>query len=221
MKQLDPRTKLALGIMAIAAVLIARDPDTLIVAACIVLIGVPVTGLWKNFVCTLPLIWPMLGMVFVIGWLFFDWQVAALLVIRLLALLTISFIFFRSISPEETGAALQKWGVPFEIAFILTTAMRYVPLIGQKIRNIIDAQRSRGIDLRPRIKNIRNFMALLMPLLVQSLLLSDQLALALESRGFGRQGRSSRRTYRLTVKEYGIMITALVLLVVFAWWERG
>jgi len=221
MKRLDPRTKLALGIFSIAAVLIARDPATLIAAACIVLIGVPLMGLWKYFVRTSALIWPMLAMVFVIGWLFFDWQAASLLVIRLLALLTVSFIFFRSISPEETGAALQQCGVPFELAFIFTTAMRYVPLIGQKIRNIIDAQRSRGIDLRPRIKNIGNFMALLLPLLVQSMLLSDQLALAMESRGFGRKGRSSRQIYRLTVKEYGIMIGSLALLIVFAWWERG
>jgi len=221
MKQLDPRTKLALGIMAIAAVLIARDPFTLIVATCIVLIGVPVMGLWKKVIHTFPQIWPMLAMVFIIGWLFFDWQVALLLVIRLFALLTVSFIFFRLISPEETGDALQKLGVPFEFAFILTAAMRYVPLIGQKIRNIIDAQRARGIDLRPRIKNIRNFMALLMPLLVQSFLLSDELALAMESRGFGCRGRSSLRKYRLTAKEYGIMIVSLALLVAFAWWERG
>ena len=221
MKQLDPRTKLALGIMAIAAVLIARDPFTLIVATCIVLIGVPVMGLWKKVVRSFPLIWPMLAMVFIIGWLFFDWQVASLLVIRLFALLTVSVIFFRLISPEEAGDALQKFGVPFEFAFILTAAMRYVPLIGQKIRNIIDAQRARGIDLRPRIKNIRNFIALLMPLLVQSFLLSDELALAMESRGFGCRGRSSLRKYRLTAKEYGIMIVSLALLVTFAWWERG
>jgi energy-coupling factor transport system permease protein len=221
MKQLDPRTKLALGIMAIAAVLIARDPAALIAAACLALIGVPAMGLHKNFGRALPLIWPMLAMVFIIGWLFFNWQVASLLVIRLCTLLTVSFIFFRFISPEETADALQKLGVPFEFAFILTAAMRYVPLIGQKIRNIIDAQRSRGIDLRPRIKNIGNFMALLMPLLVQAFLLSDELALAMESRGFGRRGRSTRRTYRLTGAECGLMAGALALLIMFAWWERG
>jgi len=163
----------------------------------------------------------MLGMVFVIGLLFFGWQAAALLVVRLAALLTVSFLFFRSISPEETGAALQKCGVPFELVFILTTAMRYVPLIGQKIRNIMDAQQSRGIDLRPRIKNIGNFMALLMPLLIQSMLLSDQLALAMESRGFKRRGRSSRRRYRLTAKDYGLMAGSLAVLVGFAVWQRA
>jgi len=99
--------------------------------------------------------------------------------------------------------------------------MRYVPLIRQKIRNIIDAQSSRGIDLRPRLKNVGNFLALLMPLLAQSFVLSDELALAMESRGFGRKGRSLRRQFNLTLWECALMIGALLLLVFFAFWERG
>jgi energy-coupling factor transporter transmembrane protein EcfT len=62
---------------------------------------------------------------------------------------------------------------------------------------------------------------LLMPLLVQSFVLSDELALAMESRGFGRKDRSSRRQYNLTFWECVLMVATLVLLVIFAWWERG
>ncbi len=112
-------------------------------------------------------------------------------------------------------------GIPYGFAFILTTAMHYVPLIGQKIRHILDAQLSRGIDLRPRLKNAGKFMALLMPLLVQSFLLSEELAMSMESRGFGREGRSFRRTYRLALWEYGLMVVSLAALLFFAWWEKG
>lgn len=63
-------------------------------------------------------------------------------------------------------------------------------------------------------------MALLMPLLVQSFLLSDELALAMESRGFGRKDRSSRRQYHLSVKEIAMMIISLTLLAVLYWVER-
>jgi energy-coupling factor transporter transmembrane protein EcfT len=221
MKQFDPRTKLALGMMAIAAVLIAREPSTLIVETVVVLISVPFMGMGKKIIRSFRLIWPMMVPVFIIGLLFFNLQVALLLTIRLFTLLTVSFVFFRAINPEETGFALRKIGIPFGFSFILTTGMRYVPLIGQKIRSISDAQRARGIDLRPRIKNIGNLIALLMPLLVQSFLLSDELALAMESRGFGCKGRSSLKNYRLTLKEYGLMIASLAFLVAFAWWERG
>ena len=44
MSRFDPRTKLALGIMAIAAVFITREPVTLIVEFIIVLIAIPLVG---------------------------------------------------------------------------------------------------------------------------------------------------------------------------------
>jgi len=219
--RLDPRTKLGLGLMAIAAVFIAKEPKTLLVESIILLAALPLLRMGKDLLHSLRYYWPMVGLVFIIAFFSFDFRVALVLAVRLFNLLTVSFIFFRAVSPEETGDALQKIGVPYGLAFMLTTSMRYVPLIGQKIRHIIDAQSSRGIDLRLRLKNVGNFMALLMPLLAQSFVLADELALAMESRGFGRQGRSSRKHYRITFLEYGLLLSALTLLVIFAWWERG
>ena len=221
MTRLDPRTRLALGLMAIAAVLVARKPETLVVESIILLAALPLLRMGKDWAHSFRYFWPMLGLVFVIAFFSFNLQVGLLLVIRLFNLLSVSFVFFRTVSPEEIGATLNKIGVPYAFAFILTTAMRYVPLIRLKIRHIIDAQSSRGIDLRPRLKNVGNFMALLMPLLAQSFLLSDELALAMESRGFGRKGRSSRRQYDLTFWDYSLMAGALLLLVFFAFWERN
>jgi len=194
---------------------------------------------------------------------------AILLSVRLINLLTVSFIFFHAINPEEIGDGLEKIGIPYVVVFILTTAMRYVPLIGLQIRNIIrsylkkvfspdigvepspqvldilkyacglslgfalisnenpnfemasSVQQSRGIDLRPRLKNAVNFMALLMPLLVQSFLMSDELAMAMETRGFGCKGRSSRRKYRLMLMDWGLLTAGLTFLLIFFWWERG
>ncbi|MBL7212705.1 MAG: energy-coupling factor transporter transmembrane protein EcfT [Desulfobacteraceae bacterium] len=221
MGRLDSRTKLALGLMAIVAILIGSKPETLTVECIVLMASLPVLGMWRPWVHSLRLIGPMIGMVFIISLLSFDLSVALILSVRLLNLLTVSFIFFRSIAPEELGGALRKMGLPFSFAFILTTAMRYVPLMGQKIRHILDAQLSRGIDLRPRPRNVGNFMALFVPLLVQSFLLSEELAMAMESRGFGRAGRSSRREYRLALWEYGLMVVSLTCLVLFAIWEKG
>ena len=221
MSQFDPRTKLALGIMAIAAVLFTRQPATLIAEFVIVLIAIPFLGPARLLFRSVRLVWSMLILVFIIGLIFFDLLTAVFLVIRLFTLLTVSSIFFFSIDPHEMGNAVRKMGVPYEISFILTTAMRYVPMIGRKVRQISDAQQSRGIDLRPRFKNIPNFMALMMPLLFQSFILADDLALAMESRGFGCKARSTRKSYRLALKEYGVMAISLGLLIGLIWWERG
>ncbi|MGD2269435.1 MAG: energy-coupling factor transporter transmembrane component T [Desulfobacterales bacterium] len=221
MKRFDPRTKLALGVMAIGAVLVSREAVTLIAECVIVLAIFTVMRKDGKLSESLRLMIPMVSLVFIMGIIFFDIKIAFLLSTRLFNLLTVSIIFFRAITPEEMGDALKKLGIPFGLVFILTTGMRYVPLIGKKIRSIIDAQQARGIDLRPRVKNIKNFMALLMPLLVQSFLLSDELALAMESRGFGCKHRSSRRQYHLSIKEITMMAICLALLAVLYWVERG
>lgn len=221
LQRLDPRTKLALGVMAIAGVFIAQRPYTLVAEGVIVFVALPLLGNGKALIRSLRLVWTMVALVFVIAYLSFDTQTALLLSLRLLNLLIVSFIFFHKFGPDELGDALRKMGVPHAFAFILTGGMRYVPLIGRRIRHIMDAQQSRGIDLRPRIRNIPNFMALLMPLLVQSFVLSDELAIAMESRGFSRKDRSWRREYRLTPMEYGVMLSSLVLVIALAWWERG
>ncbi len=221
MRKLDPRTKLSLGIMAIAAVFIAQRPYTLVAEGMIIFVLLPLLGNGRALIRSLRLAWVMVALVFVVAYLSFDTQTALLLSLRLLNLLTVSFVFFHRITPDELGDALKKMGVPHAFAFILTGGMRYVPLIGQKIRHIMDAQQSRGIDLRPRIGNIPNFMALLIPLLVQSFVLSDELAIAMESRGFARKDRSWRREYRLTPVEYVVIFASLLLVIAFAWWERG
>ncbi len=117
----------------------------------------------------------------------------------------------------ETGGL----GVPYEFCFILTTSLRYVPFMGTSIRCIVDTQRSRGIDLRPRLRNVPHFVALLMPLLVQSFVLAEQLAMAMESRGFARTERTLRKAYQISLMEYGGMGVALGLLVVYGVWGRG
>ena len=220
MSKFDPRTKIALGIMAIAAVLSTRDPVILIAECVIASIAIPLSGSGRKWLSSARSVWSILILVFVIGFLFFDLPTALWLIVRLFTILTVSFIFFFSTDPQELGAALHKMGMPYEISFILTTSMRYVPMIGRKIRQIMDAQQARGIDLRLRIKNLSNLMALMMPLLVQSFILADDLALAMESRGFGSKRRSTRKTYRFTMKDIGVMALSLGFLVALIWWER-
>jgi energy-coupling factor transport system permease protein len=163
----------------------------------------------------------MVGLVFVLGGVFFDFATAAGLALRLFSLLGIAAVCFASLHPEEVGAALAGLKVPPGPAFMLTAGLRYVPLIEKKIRSIRDAQQARGIDLRPRLKNIGNWMALLLPLLVQCFLLADELALALEARGFSGKRRAPRRPARLQARDGAVMVAAVAALALLVYWERG
>jgi energy-coupling factor transport system permease protein len=64
-------------------------------------------------------------------------------------------------------------------------------------------------------------MALTMPLVIQSFILADELALAMESRGFGCKRRSTRRDYHFSLKEYVLIAISLGFLMALFWWERG
>ncbi len=219
-RRFDPRTKLALGALAIAAVLITRETGPLVLGLCFILAGLFSLGRGR-LLGVVKLILPLVGLVFVIGIISFPLETAVKLALRLFNLLALSALFFQTVDPADLGDSFRKMGFPYEFSFILTTSLRYVPLIGKKIRLIMDAQSARGIDLRPRIRNVPRFMALLMPLLVQAFVLAEQLAMAMESRGFSRAGRSFRKEYRISFKEYIIMALALGLLAFFFAWQRG
>lgn len=218
-RRFDPRTKLALGAMGIAAILTTQKTVPLGVELGLLCGGLLAFNMVKPWIRAFKLILPLVVLVFIIAVISFTVDTAFMLSLRLLNLLTLSFVFFQTIGPEELGDSFRKMGVPYEFSFILTTSLRYVPLIGGMIRRIIDAQRSRGIDMRPRLRNVPNFIALLMPLLIQAFVLAEQLAMAMESRGFARTGRTFRKEYHISFGEYLIMSVALGLLVAFILWE--
>ena len=219
--KLDPRTQLVLGAMGIAAILMTGKILPLGAALGLLCAGLFLFKMAGPWIRSLKMLLPLVALVFIISIISFDVDTALMLSLRLLNLLTLSFLFFHGMDPEELGQSLRQMGVPYEFCFILTTSLRYVPFMGTRIRRIVDAQRSRGIDLRPRIRNVPHFVALLMPLLVQSFVLAEQLAMAMESRGFARAGRTLRREYRISLGEYGGMGVALGLLVVYGVWGRG
>jgi energy-coupling factor transport system permease protein len=221
MSRTDPRTRLALGLMAISAVLFSASALTMAAELVLLWTAVLLLGSLRDWIRFLARMAPLVGLVFLIAAWSFDLVVASLLSLRLLNLLMVSFVCFHIVQPDELVAALRKMGVPYEFGFILSTAMRYVPLLGMKVRSIIDAQRSRGIDLRLRFRNLKNLLALLLPLLAQSFALAEDLAMAMESRGFGRKDRSFRRKYRVAPWEYALMTAALGSVVALVWWERG
>lgn len=85
-----------------------------------------------------------------------------------------------------------------------------------RIRQIIDAQRARGIPLEPGWRALRFYPALLVPLLVQSLTAAEHLAAAMEVRGFGRPGRSQLVAYRWRYRDtvaVGVTLLAASVLV--------
>jgi energy-coupling factor transport system permease protein len=89
--------------------------------------------------------------------------------------------------------------LPYNYAFIATTALRFLPLLANTKDLIMDAQKLRGLELE-KVSFIKKFTAhlpILVPLIVTSLKLCDDLEIAIESRAFSG---SSKRTYLYEMK---------------------
>ena len=83
--------------------------------------------------------------------------------------------------------ALEKARIPYEFNFAFITAIRFVPVLADEAQTIMDAQRSRGLELDKGnfLKRIRNYIPILLPLIINSIRRSLELAEAMESRAFG------------------------------------
>lgn len=211
---LDPRTRLVLAVLYGAAIVIAGGWPWLLgeLGLLLVLVLLARQGgaylRWLRLVGIMALAWFLLSL-----WVL-DLDAAVVAALRLVALTTVFFLLFRTTPPYDLGNALVKSGLPYEVAFVFSTALQFVPVIQRKAQNVFDAQRSRGIPLEPGLRALRYYPALMAPLLVQSFELADQLAEAMESRGFGRPGRTFAREYRLRARDGVILIGAVGVLVV-------
>jgi energy-coupling factor transport system permease protein len=147
---------------------------------------------------------------------------AAAMTLRFVVLIASFSVFFLTTSPDHLGLALQQSHVPYEFCFAFTTAVRFVPVLADEAQTIMDAQKARGLELESGnfIKRVRNYIPILIPLIVNAIRRSLELAEAMESRAWGA---SDKRTnlYKLNLKRADItmiIITVLMLIIALYIW---
>jgi len=112
---------------------------------------------------------------------------AVALTLRFIVLVESFSIFFLTTSPDHLGLALEQTRIPYEFCFAFTTAVRFVPVLAEEAQTIMDAQKARGLELERGnfLKRIRNYIPILIPLIVSAIRRSLELAEAMESRAWG------------------------------------
>jgi energy-coupling factor transport system permease protein len=107
--------------------------------------------------------------------------------LRFIVLVESFSVFFLTTSPDHLGLALEQTRVPYELVFAFTTAVRFVPVLAEEAQTIMDAQKARGLELERGnfLKRIRNYIPILIPLIVSAIRRSLELAEAMESRAWG------------------------------------
>jgi len=189
-KLLDPRAALLTFLGGLIGLLVANNPFWLLSEVGIVLGIVLLLGAGRELLAALRSLLLFLVLVVVASW----WEGGLLTVgpaiARVVALVAWAIALFAVAPPEKLVEGLRQWGLPLRVAFIVSAGLRFVPLVASTFHDLRDAQEARGIRFTPFWKHGRAYLALLIPLLREVFRLVDQLAQALESRGFSATPRT-------------------------------
>jgi energy-coupling factor transport system permease protein len=105
--------------------------------------------------------------------------------------------------------------IPYKYTFVLTTAMRFIPLFSSEMAGIMEAQIARGVefDTRNFFKKIKLLLPLCAPLLISSVRRIESGAISAELRGFNFRAPSSLyKRYGFGVRDVCVfLLCALVL----------
>jgi energy-coupling factor transport system permease protein len=142
---------------------------------------------------------------------------AAAMTLRFVVLVESFSVFFLTTSPDHLGLALEQTHVPYEFAFAFTTAVRFVPVLAEEAQTIMDAQKARGLELEKGgfLKRIRNYVPVLIPLIVSAIRRSLELAEAMESRAWGAtKKRTNLYALKLHQGDFALLAITIGVLIV-------
>ncbi len=140
--------------------------------------------------------------------------------LRLNAMLMSGIVLLSTTAIEEFAESSNRLGVPHSLGFSLSLAFRWVPNLLGSIGAVIQAQRSRGLDLQSKslLGKIRQYPALVVPLIGHTLRQTNLLAMALESKGFGPgQKRQPLFVSKMNGCDFVALFTIVVLVVAGLW----
>ncbi len=107
----------------------------------------------------------------------------------------------------------KKIGIPaHELAMMMTIALRFIPTLLEETEKIMKAQMARGADFQSGgiMQRAKSLIPLLVPLFVNAFRRADDLAIAMEARGYrGGEGRTKFKELHLK-KIDGVAFTVMV-----------
>ena len=153
---------------------------------------------------------------------------AAMMVVRILMLITCTFLLTYTTSPialtdglEGLLGPLKKIGVPVhELSMMMCIALRFIPTLIEETDKIMCAQKARGADFESGslVDRAKALIPILVPLFISAFRRADELATAMECRCYqGGEGRTKMKLLRYHREDFisfgaGILLVAAVIL---------
>ncbi|QPO11480.1 energy-coupling factor transporter transmembrane protein EcfT [Thalassospira sp. A40-3] len=130
-----------------------------------------------------PILWLLVIFFAVQLWLN-DWQAGMLVVTRIAAIVMFASLVTLTTKTSDLLASLERAmqplrpiGVnPEKVSLAISMVLRFIPVISTVASEIRDAQRARGLD--------RSIIAMVVPLIIRTLKMADDVADAIDARSF-------------------------------------
>lgn len=239
--RLDPRVKLALLVLVGVVLFFWINLPLLVTALVLIHVVLLTAGYpWERLATAWRAI-ALLLVLIVLVWPLFDrggetlFRLAPLEVTshgvlrgiaNALRIAAINFLFVLWIGTTDARDLVRgfvRLGLPYRWGMALTIALRFIPTFAGTWSTISDAQQARGLVLHGWwLRRARQMLPILVAALVSALRASEQLAMTLESRGFGAgRRRTVLRDIRMRPADWlalaiTLLATALLLWLTFA-----
>lgn len=148
------------------------------------------------------------------------------IIVRLVIMISLTTILTVSTKPMDLTFAIEDLLNPLkvikvpahEIAMIISIALRFIPTLLDEANRIMKAQASRGVDFQEgSLKDkIASILALIIPLFASSFQRAEELADAMEARGYSPgEVRTRYRVFKIDLLDILLFLLALATAISF------
>lgn len=239
--KMDPRSKILILLILMIAIFVPAGAMGYVVLAIFILLALMASKLKIGYALRAmkPMIW-MMAFLLVINvlvvktgtcWLEFGWFSiysdavfqTLYIVVRLTLMIILTTILTASTKPLDLTLGIEKLLKPFEriglpahiIAMMISIALRFIPTLIEETQRIMNAQASRGVDLENGSlkEKVMAILSLIVPLFVSSFDRADQLANAMEARGYDPSRERTRyKVLKMQFVDYFGLLMSFVAL---------
>ena len=222
--RLDPRVKVWMVTLGVVLAFLLPGPASaagflFAIHALLLLSGVPRRTLlrfWRNMSLLIVLIFLLQPFARPSGQVFFDLGPLRLTAGGIIDALTIvlrtanvALAVAGLLFTTEHRALIQGFvalGLPYTWGLTISLALRFLPAVQSLFQTVRDAQAARGwVAQGTFFRRIKDYIPILVAVLIGTLRMSDDLTLALAARGLGAsQRRSTWRTLHMTPWDWGL-----------------
>ena len=244
--RMDPRSKLLIIFIFVCVVFIANNSITYGILLAYTILMIMFSKVPIRFILTglIPVLWLVLFTLLIHlfftreGNLVVDWgwikiyeegiRQGIFISLRFFLLVLVTSLLTLTTTPIEITdgieyllAPLKKVKFPVhELALMMSISLRFIPTLMQETDKIMKAQIARGVEFTsgPFKERLKAIIPLLIPLFISSFKRAEELAIAMEARGYrGGEGRTKYRQLNWTIADTGmilllVFVTALLII---------